>query len=239
MVVRSSLALAVLVVGIAGCGGTSWPIDGSEAGSSEDTGPSTSTTPPPSDGSAPSDPSAPADESTGRDEPPDGTTDWTSGGPDDDATSGPPADDTTTGSNGAVGWCAYTCTLDAECPPQEGLIPLIACIDGFCQYGEPPVCDASLCPSELGWTCSVVDGLSFCVLACTPAGDECSTQPMFACTGVDDFGDSFCEPWPCWGAPEGGPCSIPGVGNFGICANGECVCNEDAQCTIAGSACNT
>jgi hypothetical protein len=236
-----SLALAMVVAGLGGCGGTSRPIDDDAAGSSEDTGPSSSSASPPSDGPPAPDPSAPADESTGPDLPPDGSTGGANASGDDEATAGGAtlddgvSDDTTTGA-AQQGWCAWTCISDAECPNEGGLQPELACIDGFCQYADFPQCDPDLCENELGMVCRVVEGLDSCVLPCTLGGSECSALG-FECNLFDDSGHPVCGPLPCWGAIEGAPCMLP-WGNFGTCVAGECICFGDAECTVPGTGCN-
>lgn len=135
------------------------------------------------------------------------------------------------------GYCAQVCFTVDDCL-YDGANPAdFECIDGFCEFvGELPACDPMNCDDLMIGICTEVDGVSQCA---TPCSDDSSCIAGFTqCSGVDDAGNSICEPIPCWGTVEGEPCVIDGFGQLGICIDGLCACTDDAQCTAAGFACN-
>ena len=144
--------------------------------------------------------------------------------------------DDTTGGGGGAGFCAQSCKAPADClPGGVGDEADWACNEGFCESTLPPAdpCDPTLCSEAAGFACVQVDGADACVLPC-PNGDECD-QFMLECTGSDDASAAYCQAAPC---TEGDPCEIDGVGQYGTCTDGVCSCSDDAECTIAGQACN-
>jgi hypothetical protein len=135
------------------------------------------------------------------------------------------------------GYCAQACRTVADCLYPGSNPDDFECTDGFCTYvGEIPPCYPEACDDLMIGVCTEVDGVSLCV---TPCIDDSSCLAGFTeCTGFDDAGNSICMAIPCLGVAEGEACFIDGVGQFGVCTNGECACTDDSQCTIEGYACN-
>lgn len=153
-------------------------------------------------------------------------------------TTTPPTMDVTTDEPREPGTCAPACAGPADCAT-SGLDPAdYPCIDGFCEYvGELATCDPASCDDLMIGICTTVDGVSQCA---TPCNDDSMCLPGFTvCTGTDDAGNPICEAIPCYGAVEGEACIIDGLGQFGVCIEGECRCNDDSQCTFEGFGCNT
>jgi hypothetical protein len=141
-------------------------------------------------------------------------------------------------SDGDSGYCGLACDVAADCVPPNSKPIDFACVEGFCEYGGPTFeCDETSCPSMAGLACASVEGVEVCVFPCTEDGGECLMLQL-ECTGTSDEGIAYCEPPPCLGAGEGEACIIEGVGQFGICVQGECVCTDDGQCTADGFACD-
>jgi hypothetical protein len=135
------------------------------------------------------------------------------------------------------GFCAQACEIAADCVFQGGIPEDFACTDGFCEYiGEIPACEPATCDDLMIGVCSEVDGVSQCTTPC--ANDSQCLAGFTTCTGVDDAGNSICEPIPCWGTPEGEACFIEGFGQIGVCIDGLCACTDDSQCTADGFGCN-
>ena len=133
-------------------------------------------------------------------------------------------------------YCGQACVSVADCA-QGGDPDDFACIDGFCEYvGEIPPCDPGNCDDLMIGFCTEIDGVSVCAMGCS---DDSACIPGFTeCTGHDDAGNSVCMPIPCFGAVEGEPCEIEGVGQLGVCTDGVCACTDDSQCTLEGYACD-
>ena len=140
------------------------------------------------------------------------------------------------------GYCGQTCRSVADCASWGGSRADWACTDGFCEWiGDttPPPCDEIVCPSAAGLACASVDGWETCVLLCTEYGSECAFVIGSECIGVTDDGSLYCQPPPlCDAKADGEPCESSGVGQFGVCLEGACVCTDDTQCTAEGFACN-
>lgn len=141
---------------------------------------------------------------------------------------------------GGGGFCGLSCTAPADCA-MGGNEADWECAEGFCNYiGTPPACDDVTCPPAVGGACAEVDGVSVCTYPCTEGGTECDLL-TWECTGMDDAGNSICQPpapEPCGGVAEGEPCDF-GAGQLGVCTAGECVCTSDEECAVTGYACNT
>lgn len=146
--------------------------------------------------------------------------------------------DVTTDGPREPGICAQACAGPADCVIPDLDPADYPCIDGFCEYlGESPPCDPAGCDDLQIGICTTVEGVSLCAVPCS---DDSMCLPGFTvCTGTDDAGNSICEPIPCYGALEGEGCIIDGLGQFGVCIDGECRCSDDTECTFEGFGCNT
>jgi hypothetical protein len=153
-----------------------------------------------------------------------------------DDTAGDTAGDSGTGGGGGAGSCAETCKAPTDCAAGTGTKETYACTDGFCEFIGDPIdpCDPAVCPEAAGYICATIDGNDVCGLAC-PNGDECDVA-MQECV-MDDKATAVCQFPDCFGAGEGEPCELTGVGQIGTCSGGVCGCTDDAECTIAGQAC--
>lgn len=142
-------------------------------------------------------------------------------------TGGEPADAGSDASDGGVGpgFCASVCDAAVDCCfgasgcPGPSYPYNYTCEDGAC---HPPECASDADCS--GLKCVLYRGYHSCVSPCVNDAD-CGGIPNYLCTGVAPDQTKYCT----------SVCSMDSdCFGFGKCVSGNCQCDTNADCTLAG-----
>ncbi|WP_437589084.1 hypothetical protein [Sorangium sp. So ce1000] len=142
-----------------------------------------------------------------------------------------------TGGQGGTGgheprkrYCAKGCETAADCCPAGtpncpgGAYPdNWTCEAGICVSPQcSSAADCALTGAPADYECLPVGGQRACVKPCK-VGNDCGAADA-ECTGRTTNGRNFCQfPFSCSGDAE--------CNGFGICVDGDCVCDSDDDCT--------